>query len=77
MSRETDMEQLSERSTCEACNQPIWSGMYYTVSTGFIDDIVSADEEELEHYHLHCLDPYIVLFGQLPGETIAVTLRDA
>jgi hypothetical protein len=49
--------------------------MFYTVSVGFIDDVVSADVEELDHYHLHCLEPYIILFGQLPGETLAVTLH--
>lgn len=77
MSRETDYEKLSERPQCAECSQPVWNGMYYTVSVGFVDDIVSADQEELEHYHMHCLDPYIMLFGQLPGETIAVTLHEA
>lgn len=68
-------EQISERPVCAACSQPIWNGMYYIVTVGFINDVVSADEEELDHYHLHCLDPYIILFGQLPGETIAITLH--
>lgn len=75
MSTEVNTEQLSERYACVACNQPIWSGMYYIVTVGFINDVISADQEELDHYHLHCLDPYIVLFGQLPGETIAITLH--
>jgi hypothetical protein len=76
MSTELNTERLSERPVCAACSQAIWSGMFYTTSTGFIYDIVSADEEELDHYHTHCLDPYIILFGQLPGETIAVTLHE-
>jgi inorganic pyrophosphatase len=75
MSTDKDIEKLSERPVCIGCNQPIWNGMYYIVTVGFIDDIVSADQEELDHYHLHCLDPYTILFGQLPGETIAVTLQ--
>jgi hypothetical protein len=77
MSRELTFDQLSERASCAACNQPIWSGMFYVVTVGFVDDVVSADQEELDHYHLHCLDPYTVLFGILPGETIAITLQEA
>jgi hypothetical protein len=77
MSSEKIADKLQAKFTCAACNQSIYGGLLYIVSIGSLDDIISADQDEEDHYHLQCLEPYTLLFGQLPGESIAVTLQEA
>ncbi len=64
--------------SCEGCWQPIWLNTpYYSVSRGFLDDIVTATDALAEKWHLHCLDPYLLLIEITPHESVAVTLHDA
>lgn len=64
--------------SCEGCTLMIPSGYpCYIVARGFLDDLVTAVEYMAEHWHEHCLDPFLLFVGIVPGDTVAVTLSQA
>lgn len=63
-------------ASCVECHQGIWHGsQYYTVSKGFLDDLVTAIDVAGNQWHTHCLDPYILLVDLAPEESISITLH--
>lgn len=61
---------------CSQCGNRIQEGeSYYTVMTGFLEDLVTTKTSQIKPRHTFCLDPYNVILDLVPEESVSITLH--